>query len=97
MAEQKTRRVELGRALRNLRQSLGLTVYQAARLMGNKSSDGTSIARWERGEVVPLANRLWAYLDALGLTFADLDRELNPAPIIDPRLEEIAERIRRIP
>ncbi len=93
MAEDQTRQVELGRALRNLRKSLGLSVYQVARRMGYEESSASNIARWEQGKIAFSSGRLWAYLDALGLTFAHLDHELNPAPGLDLRLLEIAERI----
>ncbi len=97
MLDHQARREKLGQALRRIRKSRGLTIFQVARLMGNKASAGTQVSRWELGQVAPSADRLWAFLDALGLTFADLEQELNPTPATDPVLEEIAEQIRRLP
>ncbi len=97
MTDHHTPRVRLGKALRNIRQSLGLSVYEVARRMGKKASAGTQIARWERGQVALSADRLWAYLNALDASFADLDHELNPAPVTNPRLEEIADQLQALP
>ncbi len=90
-------RIRLGKALRNIRKSAGLSVYDVARRMGKKASAGTQVARWERGQVALSADRLWAYLDALDASFADLDQELNPPAATNPRLEEIADQLQALP
>ncbi len=97
MEDDDGRRRRLGQALRSLRESLGLTIYDAARRMGRPRSYGSQIGRWERGQAMPGADRLWALLSALGLSFADLERALNPAPAVNPRLREIARRLQRLP
>ncbi len=92
-----TPQIRLGKALRNIRESLGMSVYEVARRMGKKPSAGTQVARWERGQVALSADRLWAYLNALDASFADLDHELNPAPVTSSRLEEIADQLQALP
>jgi len=97
MTDHHTSRLRLGKALRSIRESLGLSVYEVARRMGKKTSAGTQIARWERGQVALSADRLMAYLSALGVSFTDLDHELNPPPVTNSRLQEIADQLQALP
>ncbi len=93
LPDQQTLRPRLGAALKRLRKTSGLTENQLAERMGKKASAGTQISRWERGEVTPGADQLWLYLGALDMSFADLDRELEPAPATSRRLQEIAREL----
>ncbi len=97
MTDEPTRQQRLGQALRNLREPLGLTIYDVARRMGRKRSYGSHVGRWERAAVMPRADQLWAYLRAVGATFADLGRELDPEPETNPRLEAIKRRLQELP
>ena len=93
LPDKKTLPPRLGAALKRLRKSRGLTENQLAVRMGKKSSAGTQISRWERGQATPGADQLWLYLLALDLSFADLDRELEPSPPTSRRLQEIAREL----
>lgn len=84
----------LGEALRNLRMERGLTEEEVALAMGKNRSSGRTISIWELGRSAPGADQLFAYLLAIDMTFADLDRQLNPTPFANPRLQAIAERLR---
>jgi len=93
LPDKETLLLRLGEALKRLRKSRGLTVQQLANRMGKRTSAATQISRYERGEVTPGADQLWLYLLALDLTFADLDRELEPSPQTSRRLQEIAREL----
>ena len=87
---------QLGEALRSLRMERGLTEEELALAMGKNPSSGRTISRWELGRAAPGADQCFAYLLALDMTFADLDRQLNPAPVANPRLQAIAERLQAL-
>ncbi len=89
-------RERLGQALRNLRIARGLNEAELAQRMGKRPSSGRQISRWELGRVAPGADQLFALLVALDMTFADLDRELNPAPETSSRLQAISSRLRAL-
>ncbi len=93
MTDRKTLRLRLGEALRNLRMARGLTTAAVAVRMGYKPSSYGQISRWELGQVSLGADQLFAYLLAIDMSFADLDRELNPRPAASPRLQEIVSRL----
>ncbi len=93
MTDPKTHRRRIGKALRGLRKARGLTATELALRMAKSPSSARQISRWELGENAPGADQLLALLLALDMSFADLDRELNPAPVTNPRLEEIARRL----
>ncbi len=92
MIDKQDLRRRLGKALRGLRKARGLTATELALRMGKSPSSARQVSRWELGENAPGADQLLALLLALDMSFADLDRELNPAPANNPRLEEIARR-----
>ncbi len=96
MTDADNAQIRLGRALRSIRLSLGLSTRDVARRMGKKDSARTQIARWERAQVVLRTDQLLAYLSAIDVTLTDLDTELNPAPVTDLRLEEIAQHIQAL-
>ncbi len=93
LPDKETLQPRLGAALKRLRKSRGVTENQLAERMGKKTSAGTQISRWERGDVTPGADQLWLYLLALDFSFADLDRELEPRPATSRRLQEIAREL----
>ena len=61
--------------------------------MGKQRSSSRQISRWELGQNALGADQLFALLLALDLSFADLDRELNPGPSASARLQAIADRL----
>ena len=83
----------LADALKSLREDRGLTVVEVAERMGKKRSAAPMIYRWKRGETVPVATQLWAFLLAIEASFADLERKLNPQPAGNRRLREIAREL----
>ncbi len=89
MVDKQTLRLRVGKALRNLRAVRGLTEAELALRMGKRRSSARQISRWELGQNAPGADQLLALLLALDMSFADLDRELNPAPATNPRLKTI--------
>ncbi len=89
----KTLQLRLASALKSLREDSGLSVYDIAERMGKKRSSAPIIYRWERGETVPVATQLWAFLLAVEASFADLERKLNPKPASNRRLREIAREL----
>ncbi len=96
MTDTQTFRQRLGQALRNLRIARGLNEAELAQRMGKRPSSGRQISRWELGRVAPRADQLYGLLVALDMTFADLHRELNPAPETSSRLKEISSRLRAL-
>ena len=92
--EKETFVIQLGEALERLRHHRGSTLEDVARGMGEEPSSAIKVARWERGtQPAPRADELWRYLQAVDATFFDLDRELHPPEIANPRLREIAEEL----
>lgn len=91
--DMKTLQLRLADALKSLREDRALSVYEIAERMGKKRSSAPMIYRWERGESVPVATQLWAFLVAIGASFADLEHKLNPKPASDQRLREIAREL----
>ncbi len=85
---------KIGAAMRTLRKSRSLTDAEVAEAMGYGAKGKHNVNRWERGDCGITAERLWAYLGAIGATFADLDRELEPRPKKNRRLSEIARELR---
>ena len=96
MTDRHTLRRRLGEAIRNLRMARGLTEEELARRMGKQPSSGRQISRWELGKNAPGADQLFTLLLALDMSFSDLDRQLNPAPVTNPRLEKIASRLQAL-
>ena len=90
--DQKTRQQRFGEALARLRARRGLTREELAQAMGESSSFASQITHWERGQPSPPGDQLWRYLDALELSFADLDLELAPKAG-NPRLRKLAARL----
>ena len=81
-------------ALRLLRQSESLSKVEIARRGG---PDHRSISHWETGRKKPSLDKLYCYLNALNLTFHDLQSALDqinsqPAKLSD-RLSEIENRL----
>ncbi len=72
-----------------LRERHELTREELSEAIGESTSFASEIALWESGRSSPPADQLWRYLDALGLSFTDLDLELDPKAR-SPRLREIA-------
>ena len=96
MVDKQNLRLRVGRALRNLRAARGLTEVELALRMGKRPSSARQISRWELGQNAPGADQLLALLLALDMSFADLDRELNPAPATNPRLKTINRRLQAL-
>ncbi len=94
--DKRTLQLRLGAALKQLRLERQLLESDVAERMGKKKASGTQISRWERGEAAPLATQLWGYLMAIGASFDDLDRLLNPKPSSNRRLREIARELQSI-
>ncbi len=90
--DQKTLQQRFGEALSRLRERRGLTREQLAQAMGESSSFASQIAHWERGRSSPPGDQLWRCLDALELSFSDLDLELDPKAR-NPRLRELAAKL----
>ena len=84
-----TLRHRLGAALSRVRERAETTPVELAQAMGEGSSFASRIADWENGRSTPAADQLWRYLDALDLSFTDLDLELDPKAR-SPRLRKIA-------
>ncbi len=80
---------QLGTALTRLRERAQMTQEELALAMGQRSSFASRIADWESGGSSPPADQLWRCLDALDLSFTDLDMELDPKAR-SPRLAKIA-------
>ncbi len=76
----------LGGALSRLRERHGFSRAELARAMDESPA---RIARWEDGHAAPPGDQLWRFLDALDLSFTDLDLELDPKAR-NPRLRELA-------
>ena len=89
-------RKQLGDALKRLRERRGLTFEEVAARMGKSPTAGPQIFRWENGEATPLSDNLWLFLLAVDATFADLHRELNPAPEKSERLSEIVKELQAL-
>ena len=89
-SENEQRQQRLGRALALLRERDGRTREALAKAMG--SSLASEIGRWEAGESAPSAIDLWRLLEALDLSFADFELELDPEAR-NPRLREIADQL----
>ncbi len=85
-------RRRLAKALLHLRERHELTREQLAEAMGEGTSFASELALWESGGSAPQAVQLWRYLDALDLSFTDLDLELD-TKARSPRLREIAAEI----
>ncbi len=96
MTDTQTLRRRVGQALRNLRLARGLTAVELALRMGKRSTSARQISRWELGHNAPGADQLLAFLLALDMSFADLDRELNPATDTNTRLQKIASRLQAL-
>ncbi len=94
--DKKALQLRLGAALKLLRQERGLLESDVAERMGKKKTAGTQVSRWERGEAAPIATQLWAYLQAIDASFADLDRVLDPKPSSNRRLRDIARELQSI-
>lgn len=91
--DKQTLQRKLGKALKRLRERRGLTKGEVAVRMGKKRSAGTQLSRWEGGKAAPIYDQLWRFLIAVDANFTDLDRELNPRPIRNERLREIAREL----
>ncbi len=87
--QEKTLQHRLGNALARLRERRALTPAQLARAMGESSRFAAQISTWENGQASPPGDQLWRYLDALDLSFSDLDLELD-SKARNPRLRELA-------
>ncbi len=87
--DNETLQSKLGAALTRLRERGEMTQEEVAHAMGQRSSFASRIADWESGRSSPPADQLWRYLDALDLSFTDLDLELDPKAR-SPRLGKIA-------
>ncbi len=90
-----TLRRRLGEALQKLRLGRSLTAPEVAHRMGEEPSTSFEISPWERGEAAPQADQLWSYLNAIGASFAELGRELDP-PADNPRLQEILRQMQSL-
>ena len=84
----------LAEAMKSLRQDRGLSVQDVAERMGKQRSAGTQVSRWERAVTAPAAHQLMTFLVAIGSSFTELDRTLNPQPATNRRLEEIAQELK---
>ncbi len=82
--------------MRVLRRRSLLSDAEVARRMGYGPNGKQEIDRWERGARGITASNLWAYLEAIGATFGDLDLELGLVEPGDPRLEEIAAQLLKL-
>ena len=91
-SENEQRQQRLGRALALLRERDGRTREALARALGSGSPAASEIRRWEAGESAPSAVELWRLLQALDLSFADFELELDPEAR-NPRLREIADQL----
>lgn len=85
---------KIGAAMRALRKRQRLSGSEVAKRMGYGANGKQYVNRWERGERGITAALLWRYLEALGDTFADLNRELGINPPASPRLAEIARELK---
>ncbi len=65
----------IGEALRLIRTRKGLTQVAASKLTG--APDYRTLSHWETGRKSPSLRLLSAYLGALGLDFADLQKALD--------------------
>ena len=61
----------LGREIRRIRESMGMTAEQLAAVVGNGCTDET-IARYESGSLTMETDVFFALVDALGITPNDL-------------------------
>ncbi len=95
LPDNETLDLRLGEALAALRERAGLSSEELAQAMGESSTFASEIALWEDGRSTPPANQLWRYLDALELSFTDLDLELEPKAR-SPRLRELAAQLESI-
>lgn len=93
--DRQTLRTQLGKALRRLRERRGLTSVEVARRLGMKGASSGQISRWERGRCSPRLDAVWRYMDAVGASLSDLERELVPRKS-NPRLRQIAAELRQL-
>ncbi len=84
---------KIGAAMRGLRRRSALSDAEVAERMGYGHNGKHYVNRWERGDRGITAARLWCYLQAIGATFADLDRELDVRPSTNQRLQDIAREL----
>lgn len=69
----------IGAAMRALRKGAGLSQIEVARRIGRKDSGSIGIGRNERGLQVPRADKLIAFLKAVGATLIDLQIHIDEA------------------
>ncbi len=84
---------KIGAAMRALRRRRSLTDAEVAERMGYGVKGKHNVNRWERGDCGITAGRLFSYLQAVGASFAELDRELGFRPSKNRRLREIAREL----
>ena len=84
--------VRVGKALRRLRESRGLTKVEVACRLGMKPSSSGQVARWERGKCSPRFEAVWDYVEAVEASLEELMAALVPSKA-SARLEEIAREL----
>ncbi len=84
---------KIGAAMRALRKRRSLSDSEVAARMGYGPNGKHYVNRWERGDRGITAGRLWSYLQAIGGSLAELDRELTSRPSSHRRLREIAREL----
>ena len=88
-------KIRIGKALREIRRQRLIDGTELAGRLGKQSSQ---IYRWERGEAAAGIDQVYRYLEAVGASFVDLDRELglNERPASNKRLREIAKELEKL-
>ncbi len=84
-----SRQHRLGEALSRLRERGGLSMQELARALSEGDGSVSEVAGWESGRTALTGVQLWCYLEALDLSFCDLDLELDPKAR-SSRLRELA-------
>ncbi len=87
--DQESLQERLGEALSRLRERGEVSRKELAGKLGEGASFSFQIAGWESGRTTLTSVQLWRYLEALDLSFCDLDLELDPKAR-SPRLRELA-------